>query len=225
MTAQPDIAFDFDDATIAPDPLWKRPLDVVVATTLLLLSAPLWAFCAMLVRLDSPGPVLYVQDAIGRGGRPFRFYKFRTMKHGNDDADHRRYLRSFVQGEMPAGDENAAVYKMIDDPRLTRAGRLLRKLSLDELPQLLNVLSGDMSLVGPRPPLPYEYALYDGWAKSRLAVRPGITGLYQLTRRSRAPFHEMVEIDLDYIRNCSAWLDLSIMLWTPAAMLMARGAY
>jgi lipopolysaccharide/colanic/teichoic acid biosynthesis glycosyltransferase len=210
------------------DPWWKRSLDVVAATTLLVLSLPLWVVVALLIKLDSPGPVLYVQQAIGRRGRPFRFYKFRTMHVGADNTQHRRYLRAFVQGgPLPEGEisSDRIVYKITADPRLTRVGRLLRRTSLDELPQLLNVFKGDMSLVGPRPPLPYEYELYDAWAKQRLSVRPGITGLYQISRRSRASFGEMVEIDLKYIRRRSLWLDLSIMLWTPAAMVLGRGAY
>jgi lipopolysaccharide/colanic/teichoic acid biosynthesis glycosyltransferase len=205
-----------------PDPWWKRPLDVLTAGALLLLSSPLWLLAALLIWLDSPGPIFYVQPAIGRGGREFRFYKFRSMRVDGDNRRHRRYLRAFVRGE-PASE--GGVYKMAEDPRVTRVGRLLRRTSLDELPQLINVIKGDMSLVGPRPPLPYEYELYDDRAKQRLGVRPGITGLYQITRRSRVPFEEMVEIDIDYIRKRSLWLDLSIMLWTPAAMALARGAY
>ena len=210
------------------DPSWKRSLDILVAAALLGLSAPVWAIAALLIKRDSPGPVLYVQPAIGRGGRPFRFYKFRTMTVGGDKEEHRRYLEAFVRGEPLPGDEtpaDGAVYKMTDDPRLTRAGKLLRRASLDELPQLWDVLKGDMSLVGPRPPLPYEYELYDDWARQRLTVRPGITGLYQITRRSRVPFREMVETDLEYIRRRSLWLDLWIMLRTPFAMLLGRGAY
>lgn len=209
-----------------PDPWWKRPVDVVTAAALLLLSSPLWVLAALLIRLDSRGPVFYVQPAVGRGGREFRFYKFRSMRADGDDRRHRRYLQAFVRGG-PAAEGSAAedgLYKMAEDSRITRAGRLLRRTSLDELPQLVNVLKGDMSIVGPRPPLPYEYELYDGRAKQRLAVRPGITGLYQITQRSRVPFEKMVEIDLDYIRRRSLWLDMSIMLWTPAAMALARGA-
>lgn len=212
------------DATPLRDPAWKRGLDLAVASTLLALTLPLWLVAALLVKVDSPGPILYVQPAVGRGGRVFRFYKFRTMTFGADKSEHRRYLRAFVRGETQP-DDKARTYKMTADRRLTRAGKLLRRLSLDELPQLLNVLKGDMSVVGPRPPLPYEYELYDEWAKQRLAVRPGITGLYQITGRSRVPFRRMVEIDLDYIERRSLWLDLSIILWTPAAMVLGRGAY
>ena len=227
MTAQQALAARAATGAIGtgclPDPWWKRPLDVAAAAALLLLSSPFWLLVALAIRLDSPGPVFHVQPAIGKGGRVFRFYKFRTMRAGSDDGRHRRYLQAFVRGEPV--DKESGVYKMARDPRITRAGRLLRRASLDELPQLINVLKGDMSIVGPRPPLPYEYELYDDRARQRLAVRPGITGLYQITERSRAPFERMVEIDLDYVRRRSLWLDLSIMLWTPAAMLLARGAY
>ncbi len=209
------------DVEVLLDPWWKRPLDIVGAAALLLLAAPIWAAAAIAIKLDSPGPVLYVQDAVGRGGRTFRFHKLRTMTHGADGADHRRYIRSFVQG---ATGENG-VHKMTTDARRTRVGRWLRRLSLDELPQALDVLRGEMSLVGPRPPLPYEYALYDELARRRLAVKPGMTGLYQVTRRSRASFREMVEIDLQYAQRRSLWLDLWIILATLPAMLSGKGAY
>jgi lipopolysaccharide/colanic/teichoic acid biosynthesis glycosyltransferase len=221
----PDNAPDADINCLS-DPVWKRGLDIVVAATLLALTAPVWAVAMLLIKLDSPGPVFYVQKAIGRGGRAFRFYKFRTMCAGNDDEQHHRYVQDFVRGEAKADDETgSSVFKMKRDPRITRSGRLLRKLSLDELPQLLNVVKGNMSLVGPRPPLPYEYELYDAHAKQRLRVRPGITGLYQITARSRAPFDKMVRIDVDYIRRRSLWLDLSIIVRTPFAMIFGRGAY
>jgi len=206
---------------VLPDPRWKRPLDSIGAVALLTLTAPLWIIAAIAIKLDSPGPVLHAQDAIGRGGRAFRFHKFRTMQRGADGADHRRYIQAFVEGTT--GEDG--VHKMTDDPRRTRVGRWLRRLSLDELPQALDVLRGDMSLAGPRPPLPYEYTLYDEVARQRLAVKPGITGLYQVTRRSRASFREMVEIDLEYIQRRSLWLDLSIIARTLPAMLLGKGAY
>jgi lipopolysaccharide/colanic/teichoic acid biosynthesis glycosyltransferase len=210
---------------IPGDPLWKRPLDIVAAGLLLLVSLPLWPIIALLIKLTSPGPVFYVQAALGRGGRTFRFYKFRSMRADADNAIHRRYIAHFVRGPDGDGSADAGdLYKMERDARVTAVGRWLRRSSLDELPQLLNVLKGDMSLVGPRPPLPYEYELYDDWARRRLAVRPGITGLYQVTRRSRATFREMVAIDLEYIERRSLWLDLSIMARTLPAMLLGGGA-
>ena len=215
---EPGLAAEIE---VLPDPRWKRPLDVLGALALLALTAPMWIIVVIAIKLDSPGPVLYAQDAVGRGGRTFRFHKFRTMQHGADITDHRRYIQAFVQGTTG---ENG-VHKMTDDPRRTRVGRWLRRLSLDELPQALDILRGDMSLVGPRPPLPYEYALYDENARRRLAVKPGITGLYQVTRRSRVSFREMVEIDLQYVQRRSLWLDLSIMARTLPAMLLGKGAY
>jgi lipopolysaccharide/colanic/teichoic acid biosynthesis glycosyltransferase len=222
------VPHEHGDVQLAEEPAWKRGLDIIVSAVLLVVSLPLWALVAALIKLDSPGPVLYVQMAMGRGGREFRFYKFRTMRSSSDDGPHRRYLRAFVRGVGPADrapETGGAVYKMTDDARVTRVGRFLRKTSLDELPQLINVLKGDMSIVGPRPPLPYEYELYDDWARQRLAVRPGITGLYQVTLRSRSSFQEMVAIDLDYIRRRSPRLDLMIMAKTLPVMLLGRGAY
>jgi len=203
---------------------WKRPLDVLVAGLLLAASLPLWPVVALLIKLTSPGPVFYVQAAVGRGGRTFRFYKFRSMRADGNDAVHRRYVARFVRRSDGDGVGKGGFYKMDGDARVTAVGRWLRRTSLDELPQILNVLRGDMSLVGPRPPLPYEYELYDDWARRRLAVRPGITGLYQVTRRSRASFREMVAIDLEYIERRSLRLDLSIVARTLPAMLLGRGA-
>ncbi len=210
---------------ISGDLLWKRSLDIVAAGLLLLVSLPLWVIIALVIKLTSPGPVFYVQAAVGRGGRTFRFYKFRSMRADADNAIHRRYIARFVRGPDGGGTAGTGdLYKMEKDARVTAVGRWLRRSSLDELPQLVNVLKGDMSLVGPRPPLPYEYELYDDWARRRLAVRPGITGLYQVTRRSRTSFRAMVAIDLEYIERRSLWLDLSIMARTLPAMLLGRGA-
>ena len=208
------------------DPPWKRPLDVILAILLVAASLPLWLVIAAAIKLTSRGPVLYVQEAVGRGGRPFRFYKFRTMRTDADNFRHRQYIARFVRSE--AGGTPGKLdgpFKMQDDDRVTAVGRLLRRTSLDELPQLLNVLRGDMSLVGPRPSLPYEYELYDDATRARLAVRPGITGLYQVTARSRVTFRQMVEIDLDYIHRRSLWLDLGILLRTVPAALAGKGAY
>ena len=208
-----------------PDPLWKRPWDVLTASVLLAATSPLWLAISLAIKLTSPGPALYVQDAVGRGGRTFRFYKFRTMRAGADSTHHRQYITHFVRGDRDvASQKDDALFKMRDDQRVTPLGRLLRRTSLDELPQLINVLKGDMSLVGPRPPLPYEHELYDAEAKRRLAVRPGITGLCQVTARSRLTFRQMVELDLDYIRRRSLGLDLLILLRTVPAALLGRGA-
>ncbi|MER2600685.1 MAG: sugar transferase [Caldilineales bacterium] len=204
----------------------KRTLDIVIAAAVLLLGLPIWLVIALLVKRSSPGPVFYRGTVIGRGGAPFRYYKFRTMITGGDNSAHRQWLEQFVKqdaafSEGPGGQK---VFKVVNDPRVTRIGRVLRKLSLDEAPQMLNVLRGDMSLVGPRPPVPYEYEHYDDWAKQRLSVPPGITGLYQVTARSQVGFSGMAAIDLDYIRRRSVWLDLWIMLKTPLVMLLGKGA-
>jgi lipopolysaccharide/colanic/teichoic acid biosynthesis glycosyltransferase len=186
----------------------------------------LWFLLALGIKLTSPGPVLYRGEVVGLGGVPFRYYKFRTMEARADKSVHQQWLEQFVKSDAPFAMDEAGqeVYKVVDDPRITSLGRWLRKFSLDEVPQMINVLRGDMSLVGPRPPVPYEYDHYDSWAKQRLSVRPGITGLYQVTARSRVGFRQMVAIDLDYIRRRSIWLDLWIILKTPIVMVTAQGA-
>lgn len=204
----------------------KRALDVLVSAGVLLVGMVVWLSIAVLIKLTSPGPVFYRGTVIGRGGKPFRYYKFRTMVAGGDNSAHKQWLEQFVKQDaaFSEGSDGKKVFKVVNDPRITRVGRVLRKLSLDEVPQMLNVLTGDMSLVGPRPPVPYEYEHYDDWAKQRLSVLPGITGLYQVTARSRVGFSEMVTIDLDYIRRRSLWLDLWIMVKTPLVMLLGTGA-
>lgn len=195
----------------------KRALDVVVALFLLVIGMPGWLLIAGLIKLDSPGPVLYSATVLGRGCRPFRYYKFRSMRAGAPTAAHETFASQYIQGTHTSG-------KLTDDPRLTRVGRLLRIWSLDETPQLLNVLRGEMSLVGPRPPLTYEFNLYDVRARRRLAVRPGITGLHQVNSRGRASFRRLVATDLLYIRRRSLALDLVILARTIPAVLSRRGA-
>ncbi len=191
------------------------------ALALIVMLAPLWMAIAVAIKVNSRGPVLFRMPIVGRGGRVFTYYKFRTMKSGQDDGGHRAWIRAFVQGDQPyARDaDGKAVYKLVDDPRVTRTGGWLRKTSLDELPQLINVLRGEMNIVGPRPPVSYEYELYRPHERMRLAVRPGITGLYQVNKRGRASFSEMLALDLEYARRRSLWLDILIMLRTPRAML------
>jgi lipopolysaccharide/colanic/teichoic acid biosynthesis glycosyltransferase len=204
----------------------KRALDVAVALLVLVIGLPLWLLIALLIKLTSPGPVFYRGVVMGRGGAPFRYYKFRTMVAGGDNTAHKQWLEQFVKQDAAfAQDANGKqVFKVVNDPRITSVGRTLRKLSLDEAPQMLNVLAGDMSLVGPRPPVPYEYEHYDDWAKQRLSVLPGITGLYQVTARSQVGFSGMAAIDLDYIRRRSLWRDLQIIVRTPIVMLLGSGA-
>jgi exopolysaccharide biosynthesis polyprenyl glycosylphosphotransferase len=201
--------------------LVKRVFDIAVATLALVLLSPLWVLMALLIKLDSKGPVLYRQERVGMDGRIFLFLKFRTMRTGADDRIHREFQRQYIEGrpETNLGDSQRPVYKLHDDPRVTRTGRWLRRTSLDELPQLLNVLRGDMSLVGPRPPIPYEVEAYALWHRKRLDMKPGMTGLWQVSGRNRLSFDEMVRLDLSYIENWSLWLDLKIMLRTLPVLL------
>jgi lipopolysaccharide/colanic/teichoic acid biosynthesis glycosyltransferase len=211
--------------------LLKRPLDILGATIAIALLMPVMLITALLVKLSSPGPVIFRQTRLGRGGRPFAFYKFRSMVAGNDDRIHRDYVKSLIKGENDKVDQADDVsragplYKIKADPRITPIGRFIRGTSIDELPQLFNVLKGDMSLVGPRPPLPYEAENYRSWHLRRLLdVRPGITGLWQVEGRSRVTFDEMVRMDLRYMRSCSLGLDLRLLARTVLVVLRCDGA-
>ncbi|PYS90696.1 MAG: hypothetical protein DMF64_14280 [Acidobacteria bacterium] len=205
----------------------KRSLDICVAALTLTLLAPVWLIIALLIKLDSRGPVFYRQERVGMDGRVFLFLKFRTMRADADDRAHREYQRKLIMGQPDTnlGDERRPVYKLHTDPRVTRVGRVLRRLSLDELPQLLNVLRGDMSIVGPRPPIPYEVEAYELWHRKRLDMKPGLTGLWQVSGRNRLSFDEMVKLDLFYIENWSLLLDLKIILRTLPVMLRGDDAY
>lgn len=198
----------------------KRAFDLAFSLLLLLLAAPLMLIIALLVKIDSSGPVLFPQERIGLNGIPFRMLKFRTMKpHCTDDL-HRQYVSDLIQhGTAYEQGSSDAVYKVTDDPRITRLGRLLRKLCLDELPQFWNVLRGEMSVVGPRPPLPYEVAQYTERHWARLTGRPGITGLWQVSGRSRLSFEQMVDLDLEYLGRWSFGLDLWIIVRTVPEIL------
>ncbi len=198
----------------------RRVLDVLVAGGIVGLLSPLWAIIALLIRATSPGPVLYRAAVVGKDGRRFTYYKFRSMVAG-DDSHHKEWLHRFVTQDAPYQDGR---YKVRSDPRVTPVGKILRRLSLDEVPQLINVLKGEMSVVGPRPPIPFEFDLYDEHTRQRLAVKPGITGLYQVSARSQVPFSQMLAMDLNYIRRRSLWLDLQIMVKTIWIMLTGRGA-
>jgi len=199
----------------------KRVMDIVASSVLLLLLSPLLLTLALLIRLTSPGPVFYKSPRVGKGGRYFIFWKFRSM-----------YVGKAKRDELLARNErNGHLFKIKHDPRITPLGRFMRRYSLDELPQLINVLTGEMSLVGPRP-LPAEDLDPDGlsrvhaaWAEQRTEVHPGITGIWQIRGRSDLSFEQMVEFDMDYIRNWSLTLDLQILLETPLAVFSGRGAY
>jgi lipopolysaccharide/colanic/teichoic acid biosynthesis glycosyltransferase len=205
-------------AAAAPRLWWKRPLDVALAILLLLPGLPLIGLLALLVALESPGPPFFRQERVGRHGGRFRMWKLRTMRHGCADDAHRQAAADWFAGQ-PA--EGGGGYKPAGDPRVTRAGRWLRRLDLDELPQLFNVLAGDMSLVGPRPAIPYELALYEPSYHGRLRVPPGMTGLWQVTRRDRLSAAEMMALDLRYVRDASLGLDLAILFRTAPALLGA----
>jgi lipopolysaccharide/colanic/teichoic acid biosynthesis glycosyltransferase len=205
----------------------KRTMDIVGSALLVILCAPLLLIIALAVKLSSRGPVLFRQDRVGQYGRRFTFLKFRSMCADNDPSVHKEYVTKLIAGQaerMPSRAAGEGVYKLAQDTRITRIGKFLRKTSLDELPQLLNVLRGDMSLVGPRPPIPYELAAYQTWHRRRLLeVKPGITGLWQVTGRSRVKFDDMVRLDLRYAMSWSPWLDVKILARTPGAVI--KGAH
>ncbi len=208
-----------------------RTIDVAAAAILLVLTAPLMAIVALLVRIDSPGPALYRGRRIGLGGRPFTVLKFRSMRVDTDDELHRRYvlglLRSDEAKHQPASataDDNAVAFKLHDDPRVTRVGRWIRATTLDELPQLVNVLKGEMSLVGPRPEVPYALEGYEPGHHERFSVRPGLTGLWQVSGRGDLSPRDMLALDVDYARRRSLRLDMTIMARTLPAVLRRKGA-
>lgn len=225
---------------VAPEPLlrpkpslyqryFKRIFDLVFATIALIVLFPLLVAIAIAIKLDSPGPVLHVQKRLGKDGKIFKFYKFRSMRADVDHTrNHREFARDFIQGKIAPPDDmddEDRIYKPpMDDLNITRVGRFLRRTSLDELPQLINVIKGDMSLVGPRPNMWYELEYYKTWHKRRLEVLPGLTGLPQVRGRSRLRFDEIVELDIQYIENLSFWLDIEIILQTIPMILTGNGA-
>jgi lipopolysaccharide/colanic/teichoic acid biosynthesis glycosyltransferase len=206
----------------------KRLIDIVGSLVGLVLCLPVLAIIALAIKLTSRGPVFFRQVRLGQYGRKFTFLKFRSMYVNNDHRIHEEYVTRFIVGasdtEQINGDQQK-VYKLTADPRITPVGRFLRNTSLDEIPQFLNVLLGDMSLVGPRPPVTYEFNRYDLWHKQRLlALKPGITGLWQVDGRSRVKFDDMVRLDIRYARSWSLWLDIKILLQTPRAVISGSGA-
>jgi len=205
----------------------KRCVDVVGAAACIVLLSPLLLFISAAVKITSPGPVLFKQKRMGKDGKPFVCYKFRSMTADSDPTIHMKYWEGLRQKGQEAGLDKSGnrVYKLVDDPRVTRLGRVLRRWSLDELPQLFNVLAGHMSLVGPRPCLPYEWKTYEEWHKRRLSVQAGITGLWQVTGRSNVNFDEMVLLDLYYAANWSLWMDFKILLRTIPAVFNGEGAH
>ncbi len=209
--------------------LVKRCLDVALSAAALIFCLPLFLLIAVAVKLGSKGPVFFRQERLGQFRKPFKCFKFRSMCAENDPRIHQEFMKDLIAGSYKgAGEEGSGrpLYKMKDDPRITRVGRFLRRTSLDELPQFINVLRGEMSLVGPRPPLAYEYERYDTWHRRRvLEAKPGITGLWQVKGRSRVPFNDMVRLDIQYACHWSVWLDVAILLQTPRAVFMGDGAF
>jgi exopolysaccharide biosynthesis polyprenyl glycosylphosphotransferase len=207
----------------------KRFFDIVGSVVGLILFSPFFLIIPLLIKFTSRGPILFKQKRIGQFGRTFTFLKFRSMHINNDDSIHRTYTEQLIKKTADGKDSNTSgdvIYKLRDDPRITPIGNILRKSSLDELPQFINVLIGDMSLVGPRPPIPYEFSNYDIWHRYRLMkMKPGITGLWQVTGRSSTTFDEMVRLDLEYAREWSLWLDIKILALTPRVVLTGKGAY
>ena len=193
----------------------KRALDASIAFLALLVAAPILLLIAMLIRVTSTGPVLFRQTRIGAGGRSFVMLKFRTMKDRCSDDLHREYVTDLLNG---AATQKDGLFKLHNDPRITAVGRALRKLSLEELPQLINVLRGEMSLVGPRPSLPWELRMFPAWAYRRLEVLPGVTGLWQVGGRNRLTMLQGLELDVQYVEQRSLWLDLRIIAKTPIAL-------
>jgi lipopolysaccharide/colanic/teichoic acid biosynthesis glycosyltransferase len=206
----------------------KRCMDIVGSLLALVVLSPLLLLIALVVKLTSEGPVWHRQTRVGKGGRVFTFLKFRTMIHKSSHRLHQDYVTRMIAGEdvSQVHEAEGKIYKIVDDPRVTPIGKILRRSSLDELPQFLNVLRGDMSLVGPRPPVDYEFECYSPWHRRRvLEVTPGLTGLWQVYGRSRTSFDEMVRLDLQYARDWSIWLDMKILARTPMAMLSGTGAH
>jgi lipopolysaccharide/colanic/teichoic acid biosynthesis glycosyltransferase len=194
---------------------------------LLVVLSPLFLLVALLVKITSRGPVFFRQPRVGEQGKFFTMLKFRTMKVDADSAIHKEFVSQMIQGGTPSGNAAGgdAPFKIVNDPRVTPVGHLLRRTSLDELPQFWNVLRGDMSLVGPRPPLAYEVEQYKPWHYRRvLEAKPGITGLWQVSGRSQTTFDDMVRLDLRYAKKCSTWTDVKILLATPRAVISGKGA-
>ena len=203
----------------------KHGLDALITLPACAVLLPFFVLIGLAIKLNSPGPVFYRATAIGKGGKRFVMYKFRSMRVDTDSTIHKDYVTKLIKGEIRPEGNGGKALKITDDPRITWVGKILRKTSLDELPQLINVLKGDMSLVGPRPCLPYEYEMYQDWHKKRLGIRPGITGLWQVAGRSEVAFEDMVLLDLYYVYNRSLSMDMNILYETVFAVLGKKGAY
>jgi len=202
----------------------KRVMDVLFCLLILPIALPVMLIFALAIYLDSPGPALFVQERIGKGGRPFRMYKFRTLIQNLDDRKCRAYMKAYVRGEVECHENGKEVFKPIQSEQIIRLGRMLRKTSLDELPQIINVLKGEMSIIGPRPNVPWEVEAYSPWHHERLEVLPGITGLAQVRGRSCIDFNSLVRLDVEYIEKRSLALDVKILWWTFLSVMKGAGA-
>ena len=205
---------------------WKGVLEKVLALFMVIVMSPLMALIAVCIRLDSPGGVLFRRLQVGENGKKFTAYKFRTMYQDNDDREYKEYITKYVLNNEPykIDESGQATYKVVDDPRVTKLGMFLRNTNLDELPQLFNVLKGEMSLVGPRPDIPFAVEMYKDWHRKRLDARPGITGLWQVCGRKSLPFEGMVRLDINYIKRQSLLLDTKILLLTVGIILRRDGS-
>lgn len=213
----------------------KRIIDLLAIGLAGIWLLPLFLIITVLIKLDSPGPAFFIHERVGvrrtkSGGkvvwgiRKFPMFKFRSMLHNADQSLHQQHVKAYVLGDLTESEGDGATFKLTNDPRITRFGRFLRKTSLDELPQLINVLRGEMSLVGPRPVPEYEVAYYDDQHYERLTVLSGMTGLWQIEGRGDVSFTEMIDLDIRYVQNCSIWLDIKILLLTIPATMAGRGA-
>ena len=204
---------------------FKNVLDLTIAVVTLVVFSPLLLVVGLAVKLDSPGPAIFKQKRIGKDGRLFTVRKFRTMCVDADDKPHREALKKLVEGQPAATVNGQGFFKPADDPRVTRVGKFLRATGLDELPQLINIFRRDMSVVGPRPAIPYELELYKDWHHRRLGVRPGVTGLWQVRRHDTQNFDDVMRLDLEYVDSFSIWLDLKIILLTFPMILFRRWTF
>src|SRR3972149_5908800 len=202
----------------------KRAMDITLCVLALPFALPIMLICALAIFAESAGPVVFVQERVGKGGRIFRMYKFRTMHNNLDDSHHRAFVKAFVRGQIQPNGDGRQVFKPIQNSQVTRVGRILRKTSLDELPQLINIFKGEMSLVGPRPNVPWEVEEYRLWHHERLEVLPGITGLAQVHGRSGITFEQIVQYDIEYVKKQSLLLDLKILWWRLRSVMLRDGA-
>jgi lipopolysaccharide/colanic/teichoic acid biosynthesis glycosyltransferase len=209
-----------DAAPVAAGSL-KRVLDIALSSVALVVLSPLLLIIAVLIKIDSPGPVFFRQQRLGRGQKPFTMLKFRSMETGASDDFHRRAVKRTAESKR----REVGTFKSLQDPRVTRVGRFLRAWNLDELPNLVNILRGEMSLVGPRPALDYELAYYKDWYYRRFEVRPGLTGLWQVKRAAAEDFDEMIRLDVDYVQQQSLWLDARLIVLTIPSIIRERGTF